>query len=194
MPFKTQHPLYGAWKAMRRRCRNPNSDCWKHYGGRGITVCDRWNSFHAFLDDMGPKPKGYTLERIDNDGNYEPSNCRWATRKEQMRNQSVTRWVTIEGKRYRAVDLSDISGIKTDSIVERATAGLTYEEVISAERRVFTAGLALGGKANGARQKAKTHCPRGHAFNAENTHFTQQGWRACRACHRERARERKSNV
>lgn len=195
MPFKTQHPLYNVWKAMRHRCRNPNSDCWKHYGGRGITICDRWDSFHNFLSDIGPKPKGYTLDRIDNDGNYEPSNCRWATRREQMRNQSVTRWVMIEGKRHRAADLSDISGIKTDSIVERASQGLSYQEVISPERRVFTAGLAFGGRANGARQKAKTHCPAGHPYAADNTFVSPEGWRRCKTCKREHMLEkRKSNV
>jgi hypothetical protein len=72
---------------MRQRCRNPRNPRWADYGGRGITICERWNSYANFLADMGERPAGMSLERIDNDGNYEPSNCKWATQAEQIRNQ-----------------------------------------------------------------------------------------------------------
>jgi len=82
-------PEYGTWQGMLNRCRNPKCKSYSYYGGRGITVCDRWReSFQAFLEDMGSKPSPtHSIDRIDNEGNYEPGNCRWATKAEQNRNQ-----------------------------------------------------------------------------------------------------------
>ena len=77
---------YNSWKMMRARCGNPLAPNYAYYGGRGITVCERWEDFLNFFEDMGERPAGLSLERIDNDGNYEASNCRWATRNEQQRN------------------------------------------------------------------------------------------------------------
>ena len=81
-------PIYNVWRNMRQRCLNPNHPRYADYGGRGITVCDRWHdSFETFHADVGDMPAGMTLDRIDNDGNYESSNVRWATRADQNRNQ-----------------------------------------------------------------------------------------------------------
>jgi hypothetical protein len=82
------HPIYKVWGSMKARCSNPNSKDYKNYGGRGITVCERWMFFPNFRDDMfGGWKHGLTIDRINNDGNYEPGNCRWATRAEQNRNK-----------------------------------------------------------------------------------------------------------
>src|SRR3954464_12906759 len=81
-------PAYIAWRNMKKRCLDPKTEFYKHYGGRGIRICDRWlNSFISFYEDMGDVPPGLTLDRIDVNGNYEPDNCRWATQKEQVANQ-----------------------------------------------------------------------------------------------------------
>jgi hypothetical protein len=80
-------PEYRSWEGMRRRCSNPKADNYAYYGARGIYVCERWRTFQNFLTDMGPRPPGKTLDRIDVNGNYEPGNCRWATASEQRANQ-----------------------------------------------------------------------------------------------------------
>lgn len=102
---------YMAWDAMIQRCLNPKSTKFSDYGGRGITVCERWRKFGGFLDDMGECPAGKTIDRIDNSRGYEPENCRWATRKEQQRNRRCTHYVEYLGRRMSVAEAAEIAGV-----------------------------------------------------------------------------------
>lgn len=125
MPFVATHgmaktPEYGTWKRMKNRCYNPNYPMFRHYGGRGITVCDRWlDNFENFYNDMGAKPKGYSLDRVDNNGNYTPENCRWATNAEQAKNKQATRYYTFKGKRMVATEIAKEIGMKPTTMYQR---------------------------------------------------------------------------
>ena len=107
---------YQTWKSMRKRCNNPNNPKWHRYGERGIKVCERWNDFSQFLADMGEKPQGTSIERIDNDLGYEPGNCVWAGVSTQGRNKQNTRCVTVCGQRMLIRDACDKYGIPHTSI------------------------------------------------------------------------------
>ena len=189
MPFKELPPLYSVWMSMRRRCMDRNFKQWFDYGGRGIKVCERWSSYANFESDMGTRPPGYSLDRIDNNGDYEPSNCRWATRTEQSRNQRRAVYVTIEGQRHRAIELAEMTGMKADTIVARAARGMSYAEVVAPVRYVVPnitpEGIAKSAKA----RREKPFCVNGHPRTADNLMGGKWGG-ACRACHRERQRLR----
>jgi hypothetical protein len=111
MPRTKPAPEYQAWIDMHRRCYNTEHKNYADYGGRGITVCPRWRAFKAFFDDMGLKPKGYWLERIDNAEGYFPGNCEWVTPKQQARNRRQTRRVLIQGKELCVRDACNMLGI-----------------------------------------------------------------------------------
>jgi len=105
-------PTYHAWANMKARCNNPNASAYKNYGGRGIKVCDEWNeSFHSFLNDMGEKPNGLTLDRIDVNGNYEKDNCRWLSTQGQSNNRRDTVWVEIDGASMSIAQASELLGV-----------------------------------------------------------------------------------
>lgn len=125
-------PEYGIWQAMKRRCDTPSVNRYERYGGRGICVCDRWlNDFWTFYHDMGPRPSSdYSLERINNDGDYEPGNCVWATRKEQANNRSSNHLVEYEGEMLTISQLSDKTNIKQGTLWYRINAGYTGQELV----------------------------------------------------------------
>lgn len=115
-------PTWKTWVRMIGRCTRSTEDHFHRYGGRGITVCDRWlgpDGFANFLSDMGERPKDRTLDRKDNDGNYEPSNCRWATRDEQNFNKSNNRWVTANGETLILGEWANRLGMDVKSLHSR---------------------------------------------------------------------------
>lgn len=127
-------PTYISWRAMLNRCRNPNADQYPRYGGRGITVCDRWASdFSAFLSDMGARPSpDLTIERVNNDGNYEPGNCRWATAQEQENNKSTNRIVMYRGQSMTAAQAWRAAGqvISRSTMKSRLCLGWPIEKAV----------------------------------------------------------------
>lgn len=132
------HGLFGtpenrAWKSMIQRCHDPNSSKYSDYGGRGIRVCDKWRSdFTAFLEDVGHKPNlNYQIERIDNDGNYEPGNCRWATPVEQARNKRDTRFITANGQTKPMCSWADETGISIKTIHKRLKDGWSEQDSVT---------------------------------------------------------------
>lgn len=128
-----KHPLYLTWKSMVNRCHNRNNSSCKHYGGRGISVCDRWRkSFWDFYEDMGDRPEGYTLDRINNDGNYSKDNCRWATIEQQSRNTRTNVTINYKGNYITEAELSRLTGTPRTTIQSRRRRGLTrWEDLVN---------------------------------------------------------------
>jgi hypothetical protein len=117
---KVDKKTYQCWRDMRQRCYNPNSRRYYTHGERGITICDRWlESYDNFLDDMGIKPDGYSIDRINNDGNYEPSNCRWATSKQQASNRRTNKNVTYKGITKNVQEWSKDLGLSHAALSKR---------------------------------------------------------------------------
>ena len=113
-------PEYFIWNTMRGRCENPSNKQWNEYGGRGIAVCKRWEKFVNFHEDMGKRPSSkHSIDRIDNNGNYEPGNCRWASKKQQARNTRSQRSVSAFGISRCLAEWEESTGIKSDTIAAR---------------------------------------------------------------------------
>lgn len=127
-------PEYQSWASMLGRCCNPNRSHYHRYGGRGITVCERWqHSFQAFLEDVGPRPTPkHTLDRFpDNNGNYEPGNVRWATRKQQSRNRADNTIITANGETHCLIEWAEQSGLSVGIIQRRISHGWSAERALS---------------------------------------------------------------
>jgi hypothetical protein len=122
---------YSCWTAMKSRCRHTRRRDYKHYGGRGIRVCERWQVFENFLADMGRSPSpGHTVDRIDSNGNYEPSNCRWATQREQCNNKRDTIWLTYKGERATLLQWAERTGIGWHAMYQRRRRGWSVDKMI----------------------------------------------------------------
>lgn len=129
---RTRHDSYSAWNHMRDRCHNPKHPKFKYYGGRGVTICERWDSFPLFALDMGPRPtKKHTLDRIESNGNYEPGNCRWATMFEQNQNRRNMHYIERNGKRYTLTEFAKTLGVHSSVILNRLSRGWTMEKALT---------------------------------------------------------------
>ena len=123
---------YSPWKAMRKRCTNPNDYSYARYGGAGITVCQRWNDFTTFLADMGPRPSPrHSIERLDNNGHYEPTNCVWATSLQQGRNTRRNRKYTHLGRTQPLSQWCQELGLKYRRTLMRLRRGWTFSRAVS---------------------------------------------------------------
>lgn len=118
---------YRIWCSMRSRCSDKNSPKYKDYGGRGITVCERWNSYENFLEDMGEKPQGMSIDRINNAGSYDPTNCRWATSKEQGSNKRNNKYIKFNGETKTASEWSRVYGLSLTTLNRRIDQGWPVE-------------------------------------------------------------------
>lgn len=134
----SQTSEYKIWQRVVLCCRSEEFRDYCRYGGRGVDVCSRWvdgeaekSGFECFYQDMGPRPsKKHSIDRIDNDGDYEPGNCRWATPKQQMRNRGVTKYLTVRGVRKSLADWADDLGVKYDALYARVRRGWDHEMIV----------------------------------------------------------------
>jgi hypothetical protein len=127
----TNTPVYRVWQAMVSRCTLERSKFFYRYGGRGIKVCDRWRDFKNFYEDMGDRPSpSHSIDRVNNDGNYEPGNCRWATRAEQDLNNSRNVHLTHEGKTMTMKEWAIAKGIRYGTLVTRVARGWSDDRAL----------------------------------------------------------------
>lgn len=127
------HPLYKTWKSMLMRCNNPNVRDYKHYGGRGIKICDRWSSelgFENFVNDMGGRPSGTTLDRIDVNGDYCPENCRWATDEQQANNKTDNVYIIVGDRQITAKQFCKMLGLNYWTVIKQIERGLDVDLLV----------------------------------------------------------------
>jgi len=122
---------YGIWRTMLSRCHNPNARSYCYYGGRGISVCPQWRTFDGFFADMGERPAGLTLDRIDPRGNYEPGNCRWVDMKTQQRNRTNNRPISFAGRVATEPEWAELLGVRPGLIKLRLWRGWSAERALT---------------------------------------------------------------
>lgn len=158
---------YSSWFGMKARCLNPLSNQYADYGGRGIKICDRWLEFENFLADMGERPVGMSIGRIDNNGNYELGNCRWETSEDQCKNTRRSLFLTYKNETRILSDWAKYLNIKSATLQARIARGWSVE-------RAFTE--SVYGKS------LKDECLNGHPFSGDNLYVNPKGRRHCRHC------------
>lgn len=123
-------PIWHTWANMLRRCTETTHKDYPNYGGRGITVCERWQRFENFYADMGDKPEGTSIERMRNDEGYNPDNCTWATRHEQARNTRKTKFVHVGGQRISLAEAAERFGLPYSTVKCRLRRGWSVEQAL----------------------------------------------------------------
>lgn len=177
----TNHPpTFRTWYGMKNRCLRPNLPKYPRYGGRGITICERWMKFENFVADMGERPDGLTLDRINNDGNYEPGNCRWASRFEQQANTRRSVLVEYNGKRQPLSAWSREVGVPLPTLSARLRSGMPPDLAFTLPAERGTLRTTRVATARGELENTK--CER-----CGNVQQTVKPWKhvpRCRRCHR----------
>lgn len=170
--------MYGTWNSMMARCYNEKHAKYPLYGARGLRVCRRWHTFQNFVDDMGMRPSGLMLERIDNDKGYSPENCKWATYAEQIRNRNITVWLTHDGKTMCIKDWADHLGISYSTLKERLRQGYSTELALTMKPEPANASKM---------RKYYDHCKNGHLYS-EHGKVDNRSHRVCKICEKDRNR------
>lgn len=181
---RSKDPLYRVWRAMINRCHNPNQVSWPNYGGRGIVVCERWrSSFANFISDMGERPLGASLERLDNDRGYEPANVVWASKSEQDANKRSNRLLPFRGDMVPLFVVAKTTGIPCDRLRARLALGYRLETAIAAD---FVEQARLRAAIKRASVE-RTHCVNGHALTTENTYLysAAKPVKCCKQCRKD---------
>lgn len=145
----TKSPTYRTWRSMKARCYNPQSLSFKYYGAKGIRICERWESFDAFLEDMGERPEGTSIDRLDSTKNYEPENCRWATTKQQNRNLSTNVILEYRGARRCVSEWAEIAGLSKETLGQRLRSGWCIEKALATPARRYKLARLPRGIQNG---------------------------------------------
>jgi len=191
-----KHPDYWLFHSMKKRCYCQTANAYEHYGGRGIRVCERWlmpkgEGFRNFISDMGVRPPKHTLERVDVNGNYSPSNCIWATRKAQSNNRRNNVRITLDGITKTATEWAHSLGLRGGDIITRRIANGVPLEIALTSKRVKASPESALPRINAAAEKkrAMTHCKRGHPLSGDNLFLQNGKIRVCRACKRIKSQE-----
>lgn len=168
----SHNQIYRVWASMLQRCTNPNARGFYNYGGRGIRVCDRWKKFAAFMSDMGDRPIGTSLDRVDNDGDYKPSN-----RRQQASNRRDSVYITFRGRTKHIDEWATEYSLTGRLIYIRLRRGWDVERAITTPIYV-----------------APNACRHGHTFTTDNTYVRSNGTRSCRACHAAQAKRSRTRI
>lgn len=169
---------YKLWNAIKSRCYNPKATGYQNYGGRGIQICERWkNSYTAFIADMGRRPEGGTIDRIDVNGNYEPGNCKWAGAwVEQCNNKRTNTALTLNGVTKTVAQWATEHNLLRETLAFRIASKWPDEKLLEPTRQC----------AKPPRPR-RTHCKRGHEFNVANMYLSRR-YQVCRQCRNEKER------